>query len=93
MAGPLSDDFRPPIYINWIALFNALLGLWNTLESLDDNKSDYIKSSKLRDAFEIIGSEFAKSGLAIQPIPGKEVPPDKYEKAVINFIKGVFATD
>ena len=90
LAGPLTDDFRPPVYIDWISLFSALTGVWETLTTIDKTKSDYIKSSKLRDAFEKVGNEFARSGLSIPKIPGKEVSSEDYEKTAQQFISNIF---
>ena len=52
--------------------------------------SDYMRSSKLRDSFEMVGNEFTKSGLDIPPRPGKNVGPEEYEKSFESFVISVF---
>ena len=87
------EEFRRPVWIDWIALFNALLKVWNTLLEIRETKSEYIKSSKLRDAMEIVGNEFARSGIDIPPIPGRNVRPENYAKAFEEFIIRVFGVE
>ena len=84
-------EIEKPIWIDWIALYSALSKVWATLNELSEEKiSDYMRSSKLRDSLEMVGSEFAKSGLDISPIPGEDVRPEAYEKAFEAFINNVF---
>jgi hypothetical protein len=84
-------EFKNPIWLDWISLFSALSNIWDALnEMTKEGISDYMKSSKLRDSMETIGSEFMKSGLDIPPVPGKNVKPQEYEKAFETFIIKVF---
>ena len=84
-------EIKPPIWIDWIALYSALSKVWSTLNEINiDEISDYMRSSKLRDSLEQVGNEFLKSGLDIPPIPGKDVKPDEYEKAFETFLIKVF---
>jgi hypothetical protein len=87
------EEFRKPVWIDCIALFNALMKVWNTLLEIGDTKSEYVKSSKLRDAMELVGNEFAQSGIDIPPIPGRNVRPENYAKAFEEFIIRVFGVE
>ncbi len=85
------SEIEKPIWIDWIALYSALSQLWAALNEISkEEMSDYMRSSKLRDSLEMVGSEFAKSGLDIPPIPGIDVRPEEYEKAFEEFIINVF---
>jgi hypothetical protein len=85
------SEIKKPIWIDWIALYSALSKIWSALNKISRERvSDYMRSSKLRDSLEIVGSEFAKSGLDIPPIPGIDVRPEEYEKAFEEFIINVF---
>ena len=85
------SEIKKPIWIDWIALYSALSKIWSALNKISRERvSDYMRSSKLRDSLEIVGSEFAKSGLDIPPIPGIDVRPEQYEKAFEEFIINVF---
>src|SRR4030066_1096 len=80
-------EFKKPIWLDWISLFSALSNVWNALNEMrEEGISDYLRSSRIRDSMETIGSEFLKSGLDIPPIPGKNVRPEEYEKAFEAFI-------
>ena len=86
-------EIKRPVWLDWIALFEALSKVWTTLLEIGKTKSEYIKSSKLRDAMEIVGNEFAQSGIDIPPIPGRGVRPENYEKAFREFIIRVFGAE
>jgi hypothetical protein len=84
-------EIKKPIWIDWIALYSALSKIWSTLNDINrEGVSDYMRSSKLRDSLEVVGGEFAKTGLDIPPIPGKDVRPEEYEKTFEEFIIKVF---
>jgi hypothetical protein len=84
-------DIKKPIWVDWIALYSALSKVWTTLNEISgEGLSGYMRSSKLRDALEVVGTEFARSGLDIPPIPGSEVSPEMYEKAFEEFIIKIF---
>lgn len=87
------EEFRRPVWIDWISLLNALLKVWIALLEIGDTKSEYVKSSKLRDAMELVGNEFAQSGIDIPPIPGRNVRPENYAKAFEEFIIRVFGVE
>lgn len=87
------EEFKKPVWIDWIALFKALSRVWVTLLEIGETKSEYIKSSKLRDAMELVGNEFAQSGIDIPPIPGRGVRPENYAKAFEDFIIRVFGAE
>lgn len=84
-------EIEKPVWVDWIALYSALFGVWATLNEISQREiSDYMRSSKLRDSMEKVGSEFSRSGLDIPPIPGKDVRPEEYETACEVFIADVF---
>ena len=87
------DEMKRPVWIDWIALYGALSDVWKTLEDLQSTKSEYIKSSKLRDAMEVVGNELSRSGIDIPPVPGRDVSPENYNKAFENFIIKVFGAE
>ena len=91
LSGGSIAEIEKPIWIDWIALYSALSKVWATLSEIGRAEmSDYMRSSKLRDSLEVAGGEFAKSGLDIPPVPGKNVRPVVYEKAFEAFIINVF---
>jgi len=83
------EELKRPVWLDWISLFAALSKVWETLNEIQKTKSGYLKSSKLRDAMETVGNEFARSGIDIPPVPGLEVRPESYEQAFIEFINKV----
>ncbi len=87
------EDMKMPVWIDWIALYGALSDVWTALEDLQNTKSEYMKSSKLRDAMEVVGNEFARSGLDIPRIPGRDVRPEVYQGAFEDFIIKVFGAE
>ena len=85
------SGIEKPIWIDWIALYSALSKVWSTLNEIGkEGMSDYMRSSKLRDSLEVVGGEFAKSGLDIPSIPESDVSPERYEKAFEEFIINIF---
>lgn len=84
------EETRRPAWIDWISLFTALLTVWTALLEIGETESEYIKSSKLRDAMELVGNEFARSGIDIPSIPGRNVRSENYAKAFEDFIIRVF---
>ncbi len=87
------EEIRRPVWIDWISLFKALLTVWAALLEIGETESEYMKSSKLRDAMEHVGNEFARSAIDIPPIPGRGVRPENYAKALENFIIRVFGAE
>lgn len=84
-------EIEKPIWIDWVALFSALSKIWFALNEIGkEGITDYMRSSKLRDSLDLVGSEFTRSGLDIPPIPGGEVRPEAYEKAFEAFIIKIF---
>jgi hypothetical protein len=85
------EEIKKPVWIDWIALYSALSMVWTTLNEIGkDEISGYMRSSKLRDSLQVVGNEFAKSGLDIPPVPGTDVRPEAYEKTFEAFIIKVF---
>ena len=84
------EEIKKPVWIDWIILFTALSKVWETLLGVRETTSEYMKSSKLRESMEVVGDEFAKTGIDIPPIPGKGVRPEDYAKAFEDFIIRVF---
>lgn len=89
------DGIEPPLRVNWIAVFNALSGVWDVLREIDiPEASDYMKSSKLHEAIEVsIAREFSKSGLDIPPPPGRGISIEEYAQRFEEFIKRVLGTN
>jgi hypothetical protein len=87
------EEIKKPVWIDWASLFNALLKVWSTILEIGEAKSEYIKSSKLRDAMELVGNEFAQSGIDIPPIPGRNIRPENYAKPFEDFIIRVFGVE
>jgi hypothetical protein len=84
-------EIEKPIWIDWVALYSALSKVWVALNEIgNEGITDYMRSSKLRDSLEVVGNEFARSGLDIPAIPGTDVRPEMYEKAFEAFIIKVF---
>ena len=84
-------EIEKPVWIDWIALYSALSMVWATLNEIGKKDiSDYMRSSRLRDSLEVVGGEFSRSGLDIPRLPGKDVGPERYEKAFEAFIIKVF---
>ena len=84
-------EIKRPVWLDWIALYEALSQVWAALNEISkEGLSDYMRSSKLRDAMKTIGNEFLKSGLDISPIPEMNIKPREYEKAFETFIIKVF---
>ena len=87
----ITSDIKRPLWIDWISLYSALSSVWASINEISKGEmTDYMRSSKLRDALELVGNEFAKSGLDIPSIPGKDVRPQEYEEAFKGFITKVF---
>ena len=87
----ITSDIKRPLWIDWISLYSALSSVWASINEISKGEmTDYMRSSKLRDALELVGNEFAKSGLDIPSIPGKDVRPQEYEEAFKSFIAKVF---
>ena len=89
ITGQNMEEIKTPVWLNWIALYSALSGVWNVLNEIEKTESNYMKSSKLREAMETISTEFSRSGLEHPPVPGPDVNPNEYEKAFENFITKV----
>jgi hypothetical protein len=87
------DEIKRPVWIDWIALYGALLEVWSALNEIEKTESEYLKSSRLRDAMEIVGNEFARSGIDIPAVPGPNVRPENYQKAFNEYINRVFGVN
>ncbi len=79
-------ETKPAAYLDWPALFSALNNVWQVLNEVEKADSEYMRSSKLRQAMETITQEFSASGVTLPPVPGKEVRPQEYETAFQKFI-------
>ncbi|GAH39682.1 unnamed protein product, partial [marine sediment metagenome] len=55
------EEIKKPIWLDWVSLFSALMNIWKTLNEIEKSKSDYMRSSKLRESMEMINLEFKKS--------------------------------
>lgn len=86
LTGENYESVQRPLWLDWISLFSALTAVWSTLKEVELTPSDYLRSSKLREAMEKMSLEFAKSGLDLPAVPGSSVPPEKYEEEFQKFI-------
>jgi len=80
------EEIKKPIWLDWVSLFSALINVWKILNEIEKSKSDYMRSSKLRESMETINLEFKKSQLVLPPIPSRDISPAKYEEEFQNFI-------
>ncbi|MCK4646654.1 MAG: hypothetical protein KAU46_10405 [Candidatus Aminicenantes bacterium] len=92
LLGASLDEEKLPVWLDWISLFSALNNVLDVLNEVEQVISDYLRSSKLREAMETISLEFSKSGLDLPPVPGEEISPDMYEEEFQNFITKVLRT-
>ena len=89
ISGAAFDEKSIPLWLDWVALFSALMSVWHALLDTEKADSDYMRSSKLREVMESAGVGFAKSGLNLPPIPGRHVRPERYEEDFQHFITEV----
>ncbi len=87
------NDIEKPVWLNWISLYKALSEVWSILNEIDMTKSNYLKSSKLREAMESISIEFQKSKINLPKIPDSNVKPSLYRTEFENFIKKVLGAE
>lgn len=88
-----TEEMKSPVWLDWISLFTALMNVWKVLNEIKEIESDYMRSSKLREAMETISLEFSKSGIDLPPVPDRDVSPDRYENEFQNFIKKVLRSE
>jgi hypothetical protein len=86
LTGENFESSQKPLWLDWISLFSALDAVWNVLNEVEVDTSDYMRSSKLREAMETVSLEFANSGLDLPAVPGSNVPPENYEEEFQKFI-------
>ena len=89
LLGADSDEQKLPVWLDWISLFSALNKVRDILNEVEQVVSDYLRSSKLREAMETISLEFSKSGLDLPAVPGEGISPDMYEEEFQKFIAKV----
>ena len=89
LYGSNFEDIKRPCWLDWIAVFNALESIWEVLNEIEETKSKYMRSSKLRQAMVEISEEFLKSGIEVPSVPDENVPPKEYEQAFQKFITQV----
>lgn len=89
LTGMKYEDIKKPVWLDWISIFSGLRDVWDTLCEIEKTKSDYMKSSKLRQAMEGIRLRLLLRGIVgIRP-PDYYTRPEKYEEEFQNFIKKV----
>jgi hypothetical protein len=86
ITGMNFGEVKIPLWINWIVLFSALTNVWDVLQEVEKTKSEYMRSSKLREAMNTISIEFSNSRLDLPIAPGNNITPQKYEDEFQNFI-------
>lgn len=89
LSGANFEEVKIPLWLDWISLYSALINVWDVLNEVEKTKSDYMRSSKLRQAMEIIAVEFSKSELDLPSIPNRDIRPERYEEEFQNFIAKV----
>ncbi len=89
LCGMEYEDAKKPLWVDWISLYAALTDVWNVLADIQKTGSDYMRSSKLRQAMEGISIGFLASGLDLPPAPYINITAEKYEKEFQNFITRV----
>jgi hypothetical protein len=93
IRGQGTTDEDGPIWVDWIKLFSGLMELWSAVDSAGESDSEYMRSSKLREAFELIREEFARSGLSgIQALPA-DSPPELVEEEMYRFMTSVLGVE
>ena len=92
LSGMNFEEMKVPMWLDWISLYSALMNVWEVLQEVEKTKSDYMRSSRLREAMDTISIEFSKSRLDLPPIPGSSVRPEKYEEEFKGFITKVLGT-
>ncbi len=83
------EEIKPPVWLDWIALFSALKSVWDVINKVEILESDYMRSSKLRESMKTISNVFVKSGLDLPAFPGGNIKPDHYEKEFQSFMTNV----
>jgi len=86
LSGMEYEEGKKLVWLDWISLYDALMNVWNILNDVEKTKSDYMRSSKLRQAMEGISIRFLASGFALPPVPDRNITTDKYEEEFENFI-------
>jgi len=89
LSGASSGQKKMPVWLDWICLYSALMSVWSVLNEVEKTESGYMRSSKLREAMEIIGIEFSKSGLDLPSVPNRDVRPERYEEEFQSFVAKV----
>lgn len=87
------EDMKIPVWLDWIALYSALMSVWKILQEIEETESAYMRSSKLREAMETISTEFSKSRLELPLIPGSSVRPENYEEEFKGFVRKVLGRE
>ncbi|MBK8870355.1 MAG: hypothetical protein KBG07_02415 [Elusimicrobia bacterium] len=82
-----ADQFKPPKWVNWSAIFPALVIVWETVDSLSkEQPSEYFTASRLQQALEVLHREFSRAGVDVPPLPSMALPPDMYQKTMATFV-------
>jgi len=89
LTGMKYEDIKKPVWLNWISIFSGLRDVWDVLCEIEKPNSDYMKSSKLRQAMEEIRCKFLIRGIVTAVPPDIHTPVNKYEKEFQSFIKKV----
>lgn len=87
ISGNSYNGALKPMWLNWIALFSALSNLWDALLEAEKAKTEYMRSSKLRQAMETISTEFQQS----IPVGNIKTSPEKYEQELRKLLTNIFS--
>ncbi len=91
--GPDYSEDKLPIWMDWISLFSALRKIWKVLEEVSATESEYLKSSKLREAMESLRNELANTGLELSSFPAEGIKPEDYEEVFYRFITSLLGSN
>jgi DNA-binding transcriptional regulator GbsR (MarR family) len=86
LSGMNYEDTKNPIWLDWISLYSALIEVWDLLKETEKTESDYMRSSKLREAMKTISHKFSESKMAVPAVPDRNVSSENYEQAFHDFI-------
>lgn len=81
------NEFRPPKWVNWSAIFPALGTVWDTVDQLSGElQTEYITASRLQESLEVLHREFSRAGVDVPPLPSMALPPDMYQQTMAAFV-------
>jgi hypothetical protein len=84
------DSTQRPKWLNWSQVLSALADVVGSVDDLSASEaSDYLKSSRLYDAVEVLSREFARGGMDVSLVPRKDLPLALFQRTAIQFLETV----